>query len=195
MGARTAEGREGRVLAGAIVPSAAPGGRETGIAWAWRGLSLASHAGVIAAAVAVAGPQPAAVIEAYTVEIVFSDRVAGGHGEGTDMALAPSLAREYGARAESAKAADLPDPSTADGATAGLRAPDPTAPDIPLSAAVPVPDPASPAYRSRGGDTPLVPPEAADPADADPPTVLDPPSVLPAAGPTPPAPPDRKSVV
>ncbi len=93
MGVRTAEVREGRVLAGAMVPGAAPGGRETGIAWALRGLSLASHAGVIAAAVAVAGPQPAAVIEAYTVEIVFSDRVAGGHGEGTDMAPAPSPAR------------------------------------------------------------------------------------------------------
>ncbi len=68
MGAGTAEVREDRVLAGAIVPSAAPGGRVTGIAWALRGLALASHAGVIAAAVAVAGPQPAAVIEAYTVE-------------------------------------------------------------------------------------------------------------------------------
>ncbi|MCH8214866.1 MAG: hypothetical protein IIC54_12455, partial [Proteobacteria bacterium] len=157
MDARTAEVRAGRVLAGAIVPSVAPGGRETGIAWAWRGLSLASHAGVIAAAVAVAGPQPAAVIEAYTVEIVFSDRVAGGHGEGTDMPPAPSPARGprgrpphtvaggtpplsprgHSARAEPAKAADLPHPSTADGATAGLRASDPTAPDISLSAAVP----------------------------------------------------------
>jgi protein TonB len=180
------------------VPSAAPGGRETGIAWAWRGLSLASHAGVIAAAVAVAGPQPAAVIEAYTVEIVFSDSVAGGHGEGTDMAPAPAAAR-------SAREADLADPSTADRATAGLRAPDPTVPGISLSAVVPVPDPAppaevagppdgapspgaagaSPAYRSRG-DTPLVSPQAADPADAEPPTALDPPNVLPAAGPTPP---------
>ncbi len=78
MGARTADVGEDRVLAGAIVPSAASGGRETGIAWTLRGLSLASHAGVIAAAVAVADPQPAAVIEAYTVEIVFSDSVAGG---------------------------------------------------------------------------------------------------------------------
>ena len=147
MGARTVEVRADRVLAGAMVPGAVSGGRETGIAWAWRGLSLASHAGVIAAAVAVAGPQPAAVIEAYTVEIVFSDRVAGGHGEGTDLPPAPS-------------------PGAAG---------------------------ASPAYRSRGGDTPLVPPEAADPADADSPTVLDPPSVLPGAGPTPPAPPARGS--
>ena len=79
MNARKAEVREGRVLAGAIVPSAAPGGRETGIAWALRGLSLAFHGGAIAAAVAVAGPQPPAVIEAYTVEIVFSDSVAGGY--------------------------------------------------------------------------------------------------------------------
>ena len=208
MGARTAEVRADRVLAGGIVPGAASGGRETGIAWAWRGLSLASHAGVIAAAVAVAGPQPAQVIEAYTVEIVFSDSVAGGHGEGTELPPAPSPARAHGARAESAKAADLPDPSTADGATAGLRAPDPTAPGISLSEAIPVPDPAppaevagppdwapsagaagaSPAYRSRG-DTPLVPPRAADPADADPLAVLDPLNVLPAAGPTPPVPP------
>ncbi len=112
MGARKAEVREDRVLAGAIVPSAAPGGRETGIAWALRGLSLASHAGAIAAAIAVAGPQPAAVIEAYTVEIVFSDSVAGGHGEGTDMPSAPS-------------------PGAAG---------------------------ASPAYRSRGDTSPLVPP-------------------------------------
>ena len=186
MGVRTAEVREGRVLAGAMVPGAASGGRETGIAWAWRGLSLASHAGVIAAAIAIAGPRPAAVIEAYTVENVFSDRVAGGHGEGTNM--------------PPAKAADLPDPSTADGATAGLGAPDPTAPGISPSAAVPVPDPApparaagaSPAYRSRG-DTPLVPPRAADPADGAPPTVLDPPGVLPAAGPAPPVPPARGS--
>ena len=106
MGARTAEVREDRVVAGAIVPGAASGGRETGIAWAWRGLSLASHAGVIAAAVAFADPQPPTVIEAYTVEIVFSDSVAGGHGEGTDMPPAPSPA--------------LPGPSTADGAAAGL---------------------------------------------------------------------------
>ncbi len=93
MDARKAEVREGRVLAGAIVPSAAPGGRETGIAWALRGLSLAFHGGAIAAAVAVAGPQPPAVIEAYTVEIVFSDSVAGGYGEGTDMPPASSPAR------------------------------------------------------------------------------------------------------
>ncbi|MCH7956539.1 MAG: hypothetical protein IIB63_03195, partial [Proteobacteria bacterium] len=73
------------------MPGAAPGGRETGIAWALRGLSLAFHGGVIAAAVAVAGPQPAQVIEAYTVEIVFSDRVAGGHGEGTEQFTSQSV--------------------------------------------------------------------------------------------------------
>ena len=165
-----AEVRPGRVLVGGIVPGAASGGRKTGIAWAFRGLSLAFHGGAIAAAVAVAGPQPAAVIEAYTVEIVYSDRLAGGHGEGTDMPPAPSPAG-------SAKAAGLADPSTADRAMAGLRAADPAAPGISLSDAVPVPDPAppaevagppegapspgaagaSPAYRSRG-DTPLVPP-------------------------------------
>ncbi len=208
MDAGTAELRAGRVLAGGMVPGAAPGGRETVVAWALRGLSLAFHGGASAAAVAVAGPEPAAVIEAYTVEIVFSDRIAGGRGEGTELPPAPSPARGHGARAESARAADLPDPSTADGATAGLRAPDPAAPGISLSEAVPVPDPAppaeaagppdgapspgaagaSPAYRSQG-DTPLVPPQAADPADADPPTVLDPPNVLPAAGPTAPVPP------
>ena len=168
-----AEVRPGRVLVGGIVPGAASGGRKTGIAWAFRGLSLAFHGGAIAAAVAVAGPQPAAVIEAYTVEIVYSDRLAGGHGEGTDMPPAPSPAG-------SAKAAGLADPSTADRAMAGLRAADPAAPGISLSDAVPVPDPAppaevagppegapspgaagaSPAYRSRG-DTPLVPPGAA----------------------------------
>ncbi|MFQ5617576.1 MAG: energy transducer TonB [Rhodospirillales bacterium] len=164
MGARTAGVGEGRVLAGAVVPSAAPGGGETAIAWALRGLSLVSHAGAIAAVVAVAGPQPAAVIEAYTVEIVFSDSVAGGHG----------------ARAEPATAADLPDPSTAAGAAAGLRAPHPTAPGISPSEAVPVPDPAPPA-------------EVAGPADADPPAVLDPPSVLPAAGPAAPVPPAKES--
>ncbi len=158
--------RAGRVLAGGIVPGAAPGGHETGIAWAFRGLSLAFHGGAIAAAVAVAGPQPAQVIEAYTVEIVYSDRVAGGHGEGTELPPAPSPA--------------LADPSTADRATAGLRAPDPTAPAIPLSEAVPVPD---------GAPSP----EAADHADAEPPAALDPASVLPAAGPIPPEAPVRES--